>query len=99
VFLRDALIEDNRLISPRGIPVLGDWTLDYFIAHEVTHQLTGDAIGPVRYYRLPQWVREGYADYVGKGNSFDSDEPSVLFSPERQKWIGGDRVSTGVFIC
>ena len=49
----------------------GDRTLDYFIVHEVTHQLTGQALGPVRYFRLPQWVREGYADYVGKGAPFD----------------------------
>jgi hypothetical protein len=71
VFLRDALIDDNRLIGPSGNPVSGDRTLDYFIAHEITHQLTGDALGPVRYLKLPQWVREGYADYVGKGSSFD----------------------------
>lgn len=79
VFLRDALIADNRLISPRGVPVSGDRTLDYFIAHEVTHQLTGHAIGPVRYYRLPQWVRDGYADYVGEGNAFDYDEAKRAF--------------------
>jgi hypothetical protein len=79
VFLRDAVIEDNRLISPRGVPVPGDRTLDYFIAHEITHQLTGHAIGPVRYARLPQWVREGYADYVGKGSSFNYDEARSAF--------------------
>jgi hypothetical protein len=28
----------------------------------------------LRYYRLPQWVREGYADYVGKSDSFDYGE-------------------------
>jgi hypothetical protein len=71
VFLRDARIEDNCLISARGTPVTGDRTLDYYVAHEITHQLTGQAIGPLRFYRLPQWVREGYADYVGKGISFD----------------------------
>lgn len=71
VFLRDARVEDDRLISPRGNPVPGDRTLDYFVAHELTHQLTGRALGPVRYFELPQWVREGYADYVGKGDSFD----------------------------
>jgi hypothetical protein len=71
VFLRDASIEDNRLISPRGNPVAGDRTLDYFIAPEITRQLTGRAKGPVRYFRLPQWMREGYADYVGKGDSFN----------------------------
>jgi hypothetical protein len=74
IFLRDALVEDNRLISRRGQPVSGDRTLDYFIAHEITHQLTGHAIGPLRSFRLPQWVREGYADYVGKGRSFDYEE-------------------------
>lgn len=79
VFIRDAIIEDNRLISPLGTPVSGDRTLDYFIAHEITHQLTGHALGPLRYYRLPQWVREGYADYVGKGSSFNYDEARRAF--------------------
>jgi hypothetical protein len=79
VFLRDASIEDNRLISPRGVPVPGDRTLDYFVAHEITHQLTGHAIGPLRYARLQQWVREGYADYVGKGSSFNYDEARSAF--------------------
>jgi len=71
VFLRDASFENNRLISPRGVPVPGDRTLDYFVAHEVTHELTGRLVGPWRFYQMPQWVREGYADYVGKGASFN----------------------------
>ena len=71
VFLRDASVTDNRLISPRGIPVPGSRTLDYFVAHELTHQLTGRVLGPLGFYRLPKWVREGYADYVGKGSAFD----------------------------
>lgn len=79
VFLRDASIETNRLIGPRGNPVPDDRTLDYFIAHEITHQLTGQALGPVRYLRLPPWVREGYADYVGKGGSFHYDEARRAF--------------------
>jgi hypothetical protein len=79
VFLRDARIEDDRLVSPRGSPILGDRTLDYFVAHEITHQLTGRALGPLRFYKLPRWVREGYADYVGKGNSFDYDEAKRAF--------------------
>ena len=79
VFLRDARIQDDRLISPRGTPVPGDRTLDYFIAHEITHQLTGRALGLLRYYQLPQWVREGYADYVGKGDSFDYKQARRAF--------------------
>lgn len=74
VFLRDAGVADNRLIGPSGNPVPGDRTLDYYIAHEVTHQLTGRALGPFAYARLPQWVREGYADYVGKGIGFQYEE-------------------------
>jgi hypothetical protein len=46
---------------------------------EITHQLTGRAIGPLRYLQLPQWVREGYADYVGKGNSFNYREARRAF--------------------
>ncbi|MEO8660820.1 MAG: hypothetical protein ABI693_20280 [Bryobacteraceae bacterium] len=79
VFLRDARIQDNRLIAPSGKPVAGDRTLDYFIAHEITHQLTGQAIGPLRYYQLPQWVREGYADYIGKGDTFHYNEARQAF--------------------
>jgi hypothetical protein len=79
VFLRDASVESDRLISPRGVPVPGDRTLDYFIAHEITHQLTGQALGPIRYLRLPQWVREGYADYAGKGSGFNYDAARRAF--------------------
>jgi hypothetical protein len=79
VFLRDARIEDNRLVSRQGIPVAGDRSLDYYVAHELTHQLTGRMLGPLRYWQLPQWVREGYADYVGKGDSFNYFEAKRAF--------------------
>lgn len=79
VFLRDSLIEENCLIGPKGKRVPGERTLDYFIAHEITHTLTGQAVGGVAYHRLPQWVREGYADYVGKGAAFNYDEAQRAF--------------------
>ena len=82
VFLRDALIDENCLIGPKGSPVPGDRTLDYFIAHEITHTLTAQAAGWVDYYKLPQWVREGYADYVGKGTAFNYDEAKRAFLAE-----------------
>ena len=88
VFLREARGEDNRLISPGGIPVPGNRTLDYFIAHEIVHRLTGRALGPYRYFRLPQWVREGYADYVGKGGAFDFGEArrALLINAAEMDW-------------
>src|SRR5262249_7721998 len=72
-------IEDNRLISQSGLPVAGARTLDYYVAHEVTHELTGRLIGPWRFYRLPQWLREGYADYVGKSAAFNYVEARQAF--------------------
>lgn len=79
VFLRDSIIEENCLIGPKGSRVQGERTLDYFIAHEITHTLTGQAVGGIAYHRLPQWKREGYADYVGKGAAFNYDEARKAF--------------------
>ena len=79
VFLRDSIIEENCLIGPGGNRVPGERTLDYFIAHEITHSLTGQAVGGIAYHQLPQWKREGYADYVGKGAAFNYDEARRAF--------------------
>lgn len=43
------------------------------MAHELTHSLTASYIGPWKYRRLPTWLKEGYADYVGKGPGSFSD--------------------------
>lgn len=79
VFLRDSIIEENCLIGPNGNRVAADRSLDYFIAHEIAHTLTGQAVGAIAYHRLPQWKREGYADYVGKGAAFHYDEAKRAF--------------------
>lgn len=78
-----ANVEDNCLIGPSGNRVSGERTLDYFIAHEITHTLTGQAIGAIAYHRLPRWIREGYADYVGKGGTFD-------YADARRAFLAGD---------
>jgi hypothetical protein len=71
VFLRSADIENNRLFGPSGTILPGARTLDYFIAHEISHTLTGQSLGAIDYISLPRWKREGYADYVAKGVDFD----------------------------
>jgi hypothetical protein len=49
--------------------VVGDErTLAYFIAHEIAHSRTCERLGPWRFFRLPDWLREGYADQVGRGS-------------------------------
>ncbi len=85
VFLRDSIIAENCLISPNGNRVVADRSLDYFIAHEIAHTLTGQAVGGIAYYRLPQWKREGYADYVGKGAAFNYDEAKRAFLADDRK--------------
>jgi hypothetical protein len=38
-------------------------SIAHVIAHEVTHDLSQNAMGFIKYYRLPLWKREGYAEY------------------------------------
>lgn len=84
VFLRRAAVEENRLISPRGVHVPGVRTLDFFVTHEMMHALTGQAIGSLRYNRLPQWIREGYPDYIAWGGTFD-------YAQSRKAFLEGQR--------
>ncbi len=79
VFLRTSVVEENRMRGPSGKLVPGNRPLDYFIAHELTHAMTGRYVGPLRYHRLPVWLREGYADYVGTGGDFDYDQMRLAF--------------------
>lgn len=68
IFLRPSDISQNRLINYSGRKVMDDRTLVYYMAHEVTHSQTVSYIGVRSYHGLPKWLREGYADYVGKGH-------------------------------
>jgi hypothetical protein len=74
VFLRRSRLGDNLMIGPSGRTITDGRTLDYYVAHEVTHTMTADYLGARASYALPIWVREGYADYVGRGETFDYDD-------------------------
>lgn len=73
IFLHAADIEANALRMPPGRSLYDaeGRTLSYFIAHEGTHALTARVQSILSGYRLPAWLREGYADYVAKGPDFD----------------------------
>lgn len=66
VFLRESDMAHDRLIGPGGQPVAADRPLSYFITHEIMHIEQGRRIGRLAYLRLPQWVDDGYADFVGR---------------------------------
>ena len=72
-FLRGADIPHDRLIAPSGDEVPGDRTLTYFITHEIAHGITETHTHFFHYLRLPQWIKDGYADYIAK-DRFDFNE-------------------------
>lgn len=76
VFIRKADVDRDMVFGASGKPAAPPRTLAYYAAHEITHSLTAEPLGPLRLWNrhLPQWVREGYADYVGMGGRVDIDE-------------------------
>ncbi|HEX8217226.1 MAG TPA: hypothetical protein VF577_07155 [Allosphingosinicella sp.] len=91
IYIRRSDIAANRLFPPTG--VLADAEarpLSYFIAHEATHAMQSRAFGRLMALRSPEWLVEGYADYVGKGGGFGLEENRArlaagdpLLDPER----------------
>ncbi|MEO8903351.1 MAG: hypothetical protein ABI627_17665 [Polyangiaceae bacterium] len=86
VIVRGADIANNRYLQARGNWAPGERTLDYLLAHEITHLLAADFLGATAYRRRPSWLVEGYADYVGRGAGFD-------FAAARTSWISGKAVA------
>lgn len=76
VYIRASDIGSNRIDSPGPGPILDpdQRPLSYYIAHEATHVIESREFGRLMVLRYPQWLTEGYADYVGKGGDFDFDE-------------------------
>ena len=75
VFLRRSDIDRDQLFGHSGRPAPPPRTLAYYGAHEITHSLTAERLGAGKLWNhaLPQWVREGYADYVGLAGKVDVD--------------------------
>jgi hypothetical protein len=66
VFLRESDMINDRLIGPSGQPVAADRPLSYFMAHELMHVAIVRRVGRAAYARMPQWVDDGYADYIAR---------------------------------
>jgi hypothetical protein len=61
-----------------GAAIGGVRTLSGTIAHETAHVLTAKMLGEWRFARLPQWKREGYADYVAQETSVGRDDEARI---------------------
>lgn len=70
-FVRQARWDSNHLAGPDGGD--GPRPLDVYIAHEVTHLMVADRVGIIAGRRLPVWLREGYAEYVARRDTFNYD--------------------------
>lgn len=100
-FLRGASIRHDRLIGPSGREVPGERTLAYFITHEVMHGITAARVNLVRYYRLPQWIKEGYADYIAR-ERFDFGDNLARFrnaAPEMDPHHSGLYLKYHLFVA
>jgi hypothetical protein len=74
VITREAHLIGDRLVQASGAEAPDERTLDYYVAHEIAHTMTADFLGARAYLALPVWVREGYADYVGRASDFDYED-------------------------
>jgi len=63
-----ALFTLYLVLLSREVP--GERTLSYFITHEIAHTLVAEELGAARFWQLPTWINEGYANYVAKGADF-----------------------------
>lgn len=88
VFLSGGDVAQNRLVAPSGTPVRDERTLSYFIVHEIAHTLCQESTGLIAYWRLPLWLREGYADFVGRGSVFRRAEArqAYLADAPEMRW-------------
>jgi len=63
-FMSGADFPAGRIVHGAYIPA-PPRTLAYLCAHELTHIITAEHVGIIRFYAMPDWVREGFPDYVG----------------------------------
>lgn len=82
VFIRPSNVVRGRVIGPSGDEKPGERTLTYYIAHEVTHAMTGDRLGRWRYAQLAAFQREGYADYVAFDHHVDLERGRAALLPD-----------------
>lgn len=96
VFIRESDIPANRILTPNGRPLAdaAQRPLSYFIAHEITHVDVSRSFGRTIMLRYPQWLLEGYPDYVAKGGDFDFEENRALFAAGAAEL---DRTRSGLY--
>lgn len=71
------------MLLPGPIADAAHRPLSYYLAHEVTLADVFRRFNLLTALRIPQWLLEGYPDYVAKGGDFDFDVNRVQFLAQR----------------
>jgi hypothetical protein len=78
VFVPQADLASN--VAKRSAPSYNARAFSPLVAHEITHGLIRKRLGLIRAFRLPDWVDEGYCEYVAGEGSFPDDEGLPLLA-------------------
>jgi len=89
IFFRKVDIKTNRLYGNSGKVAAGDRTLDYFMAHEITHLLEFKARPWYKYSIKENWIQEGYCEHIGHDSQ--NYETSLKYYLEVPENIGAKR--------
>ncbi len=79
IFLSKCAVSENLIF--RNGKQNNQRTLSSVIAHETTHSLLENRLGPIKFKLLPSWKNEGYCDFIANESSYD-------------KQVGLDRICT-----
>lgn len=84
IFFRPCDIVNNKIIPANewyfanNPQAFADRPLSYYFAHEMTHKLQSIYTGRFDFSN-PNWLTEGYADYIAKDGEFDFNENLKLW--------------------
>lgn len=78
VFIADSDLARN--VSRRAASSYNTRSFTSVAAHEITHGLIRRKLGLWRAYRLPDWIAEGYCEYVAGEGSFPEEEGNRLLA-------------------
>jgi len=77
VYLKGVDPKGDSLITEAG-PLAPPRTLTFYALHEIAHMRTLQTVGLRSYISMPQWAREGVADYVALGPFLGAETTAFL---------------------
>jgi hypothetical protein len=93
IFMRSADFEKNQIIIGGEYVDPAERSYTYFLTHELVHSMMVQETGRLEYALLPEWIKEGYAEYIARDSYNLTEELSVL----RQVESGADRTMQGLY--